>query len=358
MAHSPALVLNHDAVDKLLPIEACVACTERALTSISSRQVLNPVRWGMVVPLAEKVGTHVVGHMPSYLPDTVTANPDAIQWWHPADSPDGKRGSGGWMASKVVSVFPSNSGTGFSSHQGVVLLFEAGHGSLKCIADAHSITATRTAAASAIATRLLSRPESKVLALLGSGTQAHMHLKAVRIARPGITEVRVWSRKPESAAAFAASYKDLGIPVVAVATSRECVADADIICTVTPSTTPLLAGADVKAGAHINAVGSCFPTQREVDTEAVTRSRLFVDTREACLKEPGCIVTPIKEGAIQEDHIVGEVGQLLLGQIEGRRTPDEVTLFKSVGAAVEDLCAATALFQQASAAPEGSYPTM
>ena len=284
---------------------------------------------------------------------------ESIEWWHPATAPDGKRGGGGFFASKVVSVFPSNTGSGFSSHQGVVLLFEAENGALKCIADAHSITAIRTAAASAVATRLLARPEACALAILGSGTQARMHLEAISAVRK-ITSVAIWSRNAQHAEAFAAAHSTATCPITVFADSASAVANADVVCTVTSASSPILRGADLKPGAHVNAVGSCFPTQRELDTEAVVRARLFVDTRDACLKEPGCIVTPLQEGAIKSEHIVGEIGEVIAGGIAGRTNDTEVTLFKSMGAAVEDLCAVTALYELAMADADAStkYPRM
>jgi alanine dehydrogenase len=251
------------------------------------------------------------------------------------------RGGGGWFASKVVSVFPSNTGTGFSSHQGVVLLFEAEHGALCCIADAHAVTAIRTAAASAVATRLLARPEASTLAILGSGDfssetslksaeinwssmsvplfrypgqdapgghlcRATDHIRnglvARRCARRGVRQSPQHCGTPRAGGEQEVSVfvwlQNLKVGTLwafwQVADPSACVADADVVCTVTSASSPILRGEDLKPGAHINAVGSCFPTQRELDTLAVTRSKLFVDTREACLKEPGCIVTPLK----------------------------------------------------------------
>jgi len=263
----------------------------------------------------------------------------------------------------VVSVFPSNSaGNGFPSHQGVVLLFEAQHGSLVCIADAHEVTAIRTAAASAVATRLLSRADARVLALVGAGCQAEQHLYAMLSVRPAINEVRVWSRTAARAASFAEKHSRDGISVVAVPSVAVAVQGADIICTVTPSEKPLVHSGDISAGVHINAVGACFPTQRELDSAVVQQSRLFVDTRAACLKEPGDLVVPLREEIIGEGHLLAEIGELLAGTAEGRLCSDDVTVFKSVGAAVEDLCAAVRLYERATAlaqeAGPGTFPTM
>ena len=405
---SPVVMFSAEDVTKLLTPSVAMSCAERAFAALTAHSVVNPVRWGCVLPLNEKKGVHVLGHMPAYLPERViksehaatvttttdcgnsttsttsstttdhgqtssttdhgqtsttaavtsadtaeaavsaavtvvvedkqdkqTLEPNPTEWYHPMTAPGGRKGEGGYMATKVVSVFPSNAGTPYASHQGAILLFEANHGKLVCIADAHEVTAIRTAAASAVATRLLSRQNSTILALIGAGCQAQQHLDAIRIVRPGITEVRVWSRTRASAEEFvrrnsssnnsavagdnaadgAAAGQDTTttavLRIVAVDTPSEAARDADIICTVTPSETPLLRGIDVAKGAHINAVGSCFPTQRELDDDCVVRARVFVDTLEACVKEPGDLVQPFNAGLIGPDHILGEIGHLL-----------------------------------------------
>ena len=353
-----AIVLSHDAVASLLPLSTALECTERALVAVSRESVFMPLRWGAVLPLAGKEGVHVLGHMPSYLPAKGGAG--AGEWWHPATAKEGKKGEGGFMATKVVSVFPSNSGTAFSSHQGVVLLFDATNGSLLCIADAHTVTAVRTAAASGVATRLLAREDCSVLAIIGSGEQARKHLQAMRAVRPTITEVRVWSRTAEHAAAFAAEFAaEEGLSVAAVATAEAAVRGADIICTCTSSSMPLVEGAWIKEGAHLNLIGSCFPTQREADTATIVKSKLYVDTRAACLLEPGDLVTPLKEKAIEESHIIAEVGAVLDGAdgAVGRENEREITCFKSVGNAAEDLCASVAIYEAAKASDQ-TFGTM
>jgi ornithine cyclodeaminase len=244
---------------------------------------------------------------------------------------------------KVVSIFPGNHGTGFDSHQGVVMLFDTRHGSPQAIIDASSITAIRTAAVSGVATRALARDDAGDLAILGSGVQAATHLAAMRAVRK-IRRVRVWSRSAANAQRFA---ETSSIAVEVMPTVRAAVDGADLICTTTATREPILEGAWLAPGAHINAVGACFAATRELDTAAVARSRLVVDRRESTLAESGDFLLARADGAITDDHILGELGDLLLGRFTGRRSGDEVTLFKSLGIAVEDLAAAHHVYSQA-----------
>ena len=206
------------------------------------------------------------------------------------------------------------------------------------------MTKLRTAAASAVATRTLSRDVPSVLALLGTGAQALAHLAAIREVRQ-ITTVHIWGRSADKAAALAEAITD--IPTEVFALAEAAVAKADIVCTLTPASEPILRGAWLWPGTHINAVGACSPTHRELDTEAVRRARVFVDTMEACLKEPGDLVAPISAKQIEPSHLVGEVGAVLSGQLAGRSSVEEITLFKSVGIALEDLTAVLAIKQAA-----------
>ena len=251
------------------------------------------------------------------------------------------------MGSKVVSVFPGNAGTEYDSHQGAVMLFETDNGRPLAIIDAGAITAIRTPAVSALATRLLAREDADDLALLGSGIQAYGHLEALLQVRP-IRRVRVWSVPLVDARRFAVNAASrFNLQVEAVETSREAVEGADIICTLTPSLEPVLFGADIRAGAHINAVGACIPVARELDTAAVVKSRLYVDRRESTMNEAGDFLIPKEEGAIGDDHILGEIGEILTGKIEGRQSEDQITLFKSLGLALEDIASAFHVYGKA-----------
>lgn len=251
------------------------------------------------------------------------------------------------MGIKTISVFPGNSDTEFDSHQGAVMLFETENGRPLALIDGSSITAIRTAAVSAVATDLLARRDAGDLAILGSGTQAGMHLEALMQVRD-IRRIRVWSSSLKHGRRFAESVlKKQGLTAEVMESAQAAVEGADIICTLTSAPDPILLGQWVGEGAHINAVGSCIPTAREIDTDVVVRSRLFVDHRESTLHEAGDFLIPKSEGAVADDHILGEIGELLLGNIEGRRSDAEITLFESLGLAVEDLASARYIYSKA-----------
>jgi alanine dehydrogenase len=312
-------IINQAEVLQLLPMSECIEVMAEALKTLARGNAILPLR--PVLWLPEKVGA--LGMMPSYLGDLKA------------------------MGLKVVSVFPGNHGTQYDSHQGAVMLFETEHGRLLAIVDASQITAIRTAATSAVATRLLAREEASDLALLGSGVQARTHLEAMLLARP-IKRVRVWSRDPDHARHFAERESQRrGIKVEPMGTAQAAVAEADMICTTTAAREPVLLGEWIAPGAHVNAVGSSVAFTRELDTAAVVKARMFVDRRESTINEAGDFLFPKKEGAIGDDHIQGEIGEILLGQIAGRTSPDEITLFKSLGLAVEDLAAAHHIYLKA-----------
>jgi ornithine cyclodeaminase len=227
-----------------------------------------------------------------------------------------------------------------------VLLFDPDNGSLAAILDATPITTIRTAAVSAVATRLLARDSAETLAIIGSGVQAHAHVEAIHAVRP-IKTVRVWSRNAEHARRLAAAAQDrFGLDAFVTPTAGEAVHDADIVCTTTSAREPVLLGEWLSPGTHVNAIGASQRSARELDSAAVVRSRLYVDRRESALKEPGDILVPLEDGDIGPDHIVAEIGELLIGKggDVGRRTDDEITLFKSLGLAIEDLAAASHVY--------------
>ena len=320
------LIVNQREVAKLLPMGECMDVMADALRALAEGDAVLPLR--TIVRLPD--GRSAFGAMPAYL---------------------GRPAS---MGLKVVTVFPGNEGTRYDSHIGAVLLFDVEHGRLLAIMDASAVTAIRTAAVSGLATRLLAREGASTRALLGSGVQAMTHLEAVRLARP-IARVRVWSRSAERAARFAErAGARFGVPVDAVGSARDAVDGADVVCTVTSAREPVLRGEWLAPGAHLNVVGSSQPTAREVDTEAVRRARLYVDRRVSTLAEAGDFLVPKREGAIGDDHIVGEVGELLLGRVPGRRSADEITLFKSLGLAIEDVAAAHRVHERAVATGAGS----
>jgi alanine dehydrogenase len=317
-----ALVLNlgREEVERLLPMGECIEVMAEVLSALARGEALQPLRQAHWLP--DRRG--LLGVMPGAL-----LGDEAV------------------LGIKVITVFHGNHAHGEESHQGSVLLFEAEMGKPLAILDAAAITAIRTAAMSALATRLLAREDAGDLALLGSGVQAKTHLAALREVRP-LRRVRIWSRQAERAAYFAEEESARhGLPVEAAASARDAVEGADLVCTVTSSREPVLEGAWLAPGAHVNAVGACTPATREVDTETILRARVFVDRRESAMAEAGDLLIPIREGAVGEDHIAGELGDLLLGRVAGRRSAEEITLFESLGLAVEDLAAARHVWRKA-----------
>jgi ornithine cyclodeaminase len=267
----------------------------------------------------------------------------------------GYLGRGQVMGIKTVSVFPGNHATEYDSHQGAVMLFETKHGCPLAIIDGSAITAIRTAGASGVATKVLANENAEDLAILGSGVQARKHLAAMTAVRD-INSVRIWSRTMENTERFAnyASEKH-GVIVEAVKSAKSAVEGATLICTTTSSEEPILLGKWLSPGVHINAVGSSVKFTRELDTAAVVKSRLFVDRTESTVNEAGDYLIPKEEGAIDESHIQGEIGDILLNKITGRRSAEEITLFKSLGLAIEDVAAAFHIYQKLEKSGEGSW---
>ena len=253
-------------------------------------------------------------------------------------APDGPFGS------KLISAFQGNRARGLQSHQGLVVLFDPDSGAPVCAVHAGEVTAIRTAAASAVATDALARKESRTLAILGTGEQAATHLRALREVRPP-ERVHVWGRSAERAAAFAKRMEaEVQIPVRSAPSAREAVAEADIVCTVTASPEPVLLDAWVRPGTHLNLVGSSYLGPVEVDGALVARARFIADSREGCLRQGAEFVKAREAGLIGEDHLAGEIGEVLTGAIPGRRNAEEITVYKSLGHIVQDLSTAWALY--------------
>lgn len=319
-------VIGHREITDLLSMPECIDVMAQTFRVLGRGEAVMPQRTVMWQP--DKRGA--IGLMPSWL------------------------GAPPALGVKVVSVFPGNTETRYDAHQGVVLLFEAANGRLQAIVDAGAITAIRTAAVSGLATRLLARQAAGDLAILGAGTQAGAHLVAMLAVRP-IRRVRVWSRNGERARKFADSAsRQHAVPITPTATVREAVVDADLICTVTGATAPILQGEWLASGAHINAVGASVPSFRELDTVTVARSRVFVDRKESALAEADDIRVPLREQIIQEKHILGDLADLALERVSGRTSDDDITLFKSVGLAVEDLALARHVYERAKSAGTGT----
>jgi alanine dehydrogenase len=320
----PLLFLDRADVESFLPMAECIEVVEDALRVLARGEAVQPLRSAIWMP--DRHG--LLGVMPGML---------------------GRLGGGDPIAGvKVITVMPGNHSHGEESHQGLVLLFEQERGRPLALLDATAVTAIRTAAASAVATRALAREDAGDLAVLGSGTQARSHLEAMGAVRR-LHRVRVWSRNPESARRFAErESQGLGLTVETMPSAREAVEGADLICTVTAATEPVLQGDWIAPGAHVNAVGACTPRARELDGAAVARSRLFVDRRESALAEAGDFLLARSEGAVTDGHILGELGEVLEGKVPGRQFPEEITLFKSLGIAVEDLAAGRHIYRKAS----------
>jgi ornithine cyclodeaminase len=320
------LVVSQDEVPRLLPMAECMDVMARVLQTLAAGQALLPLRTVLRLPEGGAFGV-----MPAYLGD-----PRAI-------------------GLKAITVFPQNEGTEYDSHQGAVLLFGAEHGRLLAIIDASSITGIRTAAVSGVATRALAREDADDLALLGTGVQAMSHLEAMLLARR-VRRIRAWSPQAASVSRFVArAAQRFGVAVEAAGSARAAVEGADVICTVTSSREPILHGAWIKPGAHVNAVGSSVRTTRELDTDAVRRASLYVDRRESTLNEAGDFLMPKAEGAIGDDHIRAELGEVLAGRHAGRSSAEEVTVFKSLGLAVEDVASAHHIHEQATRSGAGTW---
>ena len=321
------LIVNEPGVYELLSMAACVPLMKDALSSLSKGDVVLPLR--NLVRLPD--GSGLLGLMPGYL-----GNPQSF-------------------GLKVVSVMPGNHGTPYDSHQGVVLLFGVTHGEPLAILDATAITAVRTAAASAAATQALARKGAGDLALIGSGTQARTHLEAMQCVRT-LRRVRVWSRNRANAERFAREEgAKRGVTIEVCASAADAVQDADLVCTTTAARTPVLEGAWLAPGAHVNAAGACFKDTRELDTEAVKRARLFTDCRESCINEAGDFLLPRAEGAIGDAHLLGEVGEVFLGRIPGRIAETDITIYESLGIAIEDLASAHWIHRRALETGKGTW---
>lgn len=313
------LFVNEAGVYDLLPMDTCVGIMRETLATLSRGDVVMPLRNMVRLPN----GSGLLGLMPGYL-----AEPESF-------------------GLKVVSVMPGNHGTAYESHQGVVMLFGVQHGEPLAILDASAITAIRTAAASAAATHALARGDAGDLALIGSGTQARTHLAAMRAVR-SLRRVRVWSRSRANAERFAReNAAAAGVAIEVAETGEDAVRGADLVCTTTGAKEPVLRGAWLSPGAHVNAAGACFAAWRELDTEAVRRARLFTDCRESCVNEAGDFLIPLEEGAITDAHLLGEIGEVYLGRLPGRVSPDDITIYESLGVAVEDLASAREIHRRA-----------
>ena len=318
------LLLDERDVRSVLTMPDLIGSMRAALADYSGGRAQQPLR--TVLELGDK--RSFFGIMPASLTD-----PRAV-------------------GTKLVTVFPSNHEKGLPSHLATIVLLDPDTGELLALIDGRYITEARTAAVSAVSADLLALPDAATLAILGSGVQAHSHLEALACVRR-LADVRVWSPTESHRAAFVREVARDGLRIRAAASARDAVDGADLIVVATASTTPVLESAWVPDGAHICAIGACRPTHRELQAALVARSRVFVDSTVGALAEAGDIVMAIQEGAIGPQHIAGELGALVSGTVAGRQVPGQVTLFKSLGMAVEDVAAARLAYTRASAAGVG-----
>jgi ornithine cyclodeaminase len=311
-------VLGAAVIESLLPIGQCIEVVDGAMRALSSQQVVSPLR--TVVPLAP--------------PNAMGVMPGAML-------------ALGRFGVKVLALYPVNGALGRPSHAGAVVLFDAVSGAPVAVLESNSLTALRTAAASAVATRVLARPASRVLALLGTGHQALWHVQALRQVMP-LARLQLWSRTPDSVRRFLAHLGPLdGVETVAMATAQEAVAGADVVCTVSSAREPVLHGAWLAPGQHVNLVGASVATAREADNEVVRRSRFFVDARTSAAAQAGEWLSALREAVVHESHLQGEIGEVLLGRVAGRLADADITVYKSLGHTAQDLAAADAVYRQA-----------
>jgi ornithine cyclodeaminase len=266
----------------------------------------------------------------------------------------GAMGTHAPFGAKLISVFRENFSLGRQSHQGLVILFDPETGAPVCVVHAGEITAIRTAAASAVATDALAGNDAHHLTILGYGEQAATHARAIGKVR-ALESISIWGRSEERARTFAMQMQaELAVPITVGGSVQEAVANADIICTVTSAAEPILKGEWVRPGTHLNLVGSGFAGPAEVDNDLVVRSRFIADSREGVLLQGAEFLRAKAAGLIGDDHIVAEIGEVLAGEIEGRRSRDEITVYKSLGHVVQDLASAWALYSQPEDSPEGA----
>jgi len=293
---------------------------ESMFRDLATGQILQPLRSLMWLP--DKKG--ILGMMPAY-----------------TNAPGSS--AGGIIGVKLITIFHANN----PSHQGVIILFDGATGAPLMLFDAEEITAIRTAAASAVATNHLATKEASTLAILGTGEQAARHIESIPLVRP-ITHINLWGRNKHKAEQLAekANAAKTKIKITVTDTPQQAAEGADIICTVTAASQPILQGEWINPGAHLNVVGSCTPNAREVDSETVAKAKLFTDRYESLFNEAGDFLIPKKEGRITESAVRAEIGEVLTATKPGRQHPTDITLFKSLGIAAEDLYSAHHIYKK------------
>jgi len=327
------LLLSEADVARCLEMAALIPLMRDTLGRFSRGACVQPVRTNLRIRPADGF----YGVMPAHVP--------------------GDGGDPGAFGLKSVSFFPGNDALNLPTHLATILLLDPRTGGLEAILDGRLITEMRTAAVSAVSVDLLARSGPATLAILGSGVQARSHLQALSLVRP-LSHVRVWSRRSDHALQFVrAMHAEVSCPVSAVHSAEDAVKGADLVVTATSATEPVLHGSALEPGMHLAVVGSSSPRMRELDGAAVARCRVWADSRDAAAVEAGDLVLARREGAIGDDHLVGELGDVVNG-LSGRRTPEEITMFKSLGLAVEDIATARVVLDRARALGLGKEVTI
>ena len=323
-------LLTEEHVRSLLTMGELITAMETAVARFSAREVLQPVRTVLMVgPMKAYFGL-----MPAYIEQPAR------------------------LGAKLVTVFNENHSRGLPSHLATIVLLDPDTGALIALMDGRYITESRTAAVSAVSARHLSRADAGTLAIIGSGVQARSHLEAFAEVR-ALREVRVWSPSPRSRQRFVDEMTGhVGARIDNCSSAEQAVRGADLVVLATSSPTPVLEDGWIAEGAHVVCVGACRPDQREMDPALVARGRLFVDSRAAALVESGDVVIGMREQRFGESHIAGEIGELVLGRVAGRRASGDVTIFKSLGMAVEDVVTADLVFRRAVETGAGTELTL
>jgi len=322
------LVLDNRQIRELLPMTECIELMADALSALARGEVYQPLRTIIRPPEARGL----LGLMPAY-----------------------RAGEQGAFGLKAICVFPENPAKGKDAHQGAVMLFSRETGELLALMNASEITAIRTAAVSAVATRLLAREDAQQLAIIGAGVQARTHLTALAAVRD-IKRARVACRNIEHAEQLSREMQPkLSFAIEPVRTNEEAVRDADVIVTATSSQEPVINKEWVSPGAHVNAIGTHSPNSREIDSATMAAARIFTDRRESALNESGDYLLAAKEGLVTPESILGEIGELLTGTKTGRTSATEITLFKSLGLAIEDVVSADHVYRKAQAQQAGTW---
>lgn len=315
-------IITESEVEANLSMADCIAAMKEAMVAVSARRVHLPIRQFM--PIGEAPGKMAM--MPGVLGDSTHA-----PWC---------------FGIKLVCKYQREPNCPYGTHVGMVLVFDAAKGVPLAMIEGSSLTAIRTAAASALATDLLARPGPARLLVLGNGEQAGRHVKAMSVVRE-LESITVWGRNKKRAARFAAELgRDIGMTIGAAGDLDTAVENADLICTTTSAQEPILSGERLRAGTHVNLVGSAIPTTAEADQSCVTRGRFFVDYRDAALAAAGELLRAIDAGAVTQDHIVGEIGEVAAGSCRGRQSDADITVYKSLGVSAQDLAAAHILYQR------------